>query len=228
MMQVNNIFYSVQGEGVHAGVPTVFVRLQGCNLRCAWCDTVGAQDPEGGEAMTPVQIANNVKALAKLRRVWVCITGGEPLLQAGLEELVGALKRVGGYQIEVETNGSIEPPKWFRTVDSWVADIKCPSSGMSGASTYRGWFALRRVDQVKFVVADSQDLNFVRELVTCWSCIPEVLISPVIPPSPDALIADVMYAQRGWLQEVAEFCKERGVRFSLQIHKLVWGNKDGV
>jgi len=224
-MRINEIFQSIQGEGVFAGVPTTFIRLQECNLRCNWCDTTYAQEPDGGELMSPLQVVNTLKSYVK---GWYCITGGEPLLHVeDLYELVSALKRNGACSIEIETNGSFSPPKWFSLVDSWVADIKCPSSGVCGASKIDMWFSMRHKDQVKFVVATEEDLNFVRKTLKSGLCIPTILVSPVFPRNCNEG-SDSICISAEWLQRVVEFCKEMDVRFSLQLHKVIWGNKQGV
>lgn len=229
-MRVNRIFQSNQGEGVLAGVPMTFIRLQGCNLRCSWCDSVYAQDPSGGEAMDPVQVANIVRKLVSYQRRWLCVTGGEPLLRSEeLLELIRALRRHDSYLIEIETNGSFSPPSWFSLVDSWVADIKCPSSGQCGVSRVDKWLAMRRKDQVKFVVQNAEDLDFVRKTLKSKLCVPTVLVSPAAGVFIDkAHSAIEEYWHKEWLQEVWEFCTEVNVRFSLQTHKVVWGDKLGV
>ena len=229
-MRVNEVFLSLQGEGVNVGVPTAFVRLQGCNLCCSWCDTKHAQDPDGGELMTPTQVANTVWKMTSYRGRWVCITGGEPFFHlAELRELIEALRRLNSYLIEVETNGSFGPPKWFSLVDSWVADIKCPSSGVCGTSKVDRWFDMRRKDQVKFVVANVEDLDFVRQTLKSRRCIPTVLVSPAAGVLVDKKQGTTEeYWNREWLQEVWRFCVEMNVRFSLQMHKAVFGNRKGV
>jgi len=229
-MRVNEIFYSIQGEGVLAGVPTVFIRLQGCNLlpNCSYCDTEYAQDPRGGEERSIPDTIWRVKGLQPYQDRWICITGGEPLMHNDLRVLIKALKN-NGYKIEIETNGSFAPPLWFSLVDSWVADIKCPSSGVCGTSLVNSWFDLRRQDQIKFVVSNAEDLDFVRETLKHRLCIPTVLVSPVAGILVNKKQGSIEeYWNREWLQEVAEFCKEVNARFNLQVHKVVWGNKKGV
>lgn len=212
-MKVNEIFDSIQGEGVYATVPMTFIRLQGCNLACEWCDTAYARD-SGGFEMTIPEITKVVQRIDLRQFRWICITGGEPLLHEDLKELVLALAS-RGYRIEVETNGTIEPPAWYRKVDSWVADIKTPSSGWCGSSRPE-WFNARRKDQVKFVVADSADLEFVAKTLSGRICKPQIVISPVLP------------CDTQWRQTVWSFCVVNKYRFSLQLHKMVWGNMKGV
>lgn len=228
-MRVNEIFHSIQGEGVLVGIPMVFIRLQGCNLRCSWCDTVYAQDTDGGVEMTVWEVVQSVFQLhGGFQRRWACITGGEPLLHSEeLRELMHMLKNRNSCLIEVETNGSFPPPPWFSWVDSWVADIKCPSSGYCGASKVEKWFSMRRKDQVKFVVSTEEDLDFTRKILQERTCVPQVLVSPAFYPIPDVAGYNPI-VENFWLQRVTEFCKEVNARFSLQIHRIVWGSKRGV
>jgi 7-carboxy-7-deazaguanine synthase len=196
----------------------VFVRLAGCNLLvpCQFCDTAYAQSPEGGTEKTVEEIASEVGKLTRYGG-WVSITGGEPLWQLDeLEELIKVLKLERGYRVTVETNGSIRPPRWWTLVDSWSADIKCPSSGVCGIS-HEIWLRARSQDQVKFVAGTEDDLAFVAStLERHFACKPTVLVSPVMPASTE------------WLQRVWAFCCEKKLRFSLQIHRVVWGDKKGV
>jgi len=194
------------------------------------CDTAYAQDPSGGEEMTPVQVANTVLKMQPYQRRWICITGGEPLLYAEeLYHLIKALKRLNSYLIEVETNGSFEPPKWYSLVDSWVPDIKCPSSGVCGVSRVGAWFRMRRKDQVKFVVSNAEDLGFVRETLKSRLCAPTVLVSPAAMTLADKRQDTLTeFWNREWLREVWEFCVGNNLRYSLQVHKLVYGNRKGV
>lgn len=230
-MRINEVFYSIQGEGVYQGIPTVFIRLQGCSLltKCNYCDTSYAWDSNDGKEMEVKDIVNEVSKLSSHYNDWVCITGGEPLWQGDeLEELVRELKKVG-YRITVETNGSFPLPRWWTLVDSWCADIKCPSSGVCGVSKDI-WIQTRLQDQVKFVVGTREDLGFVKTILDKHKASnPTVLISPItgiLLNKKEGTIEE--YWSKEWLQEVAEFCKENKVRFSLQWHKIVWGNKKGV
>lgn len=243
-MRVNEIFYSLSGEGVHAGIPTVFVRLTGCNLQCDYCDTKYAQG--GGKEMSITRVVKSVCGLRPKSGRWVLITGGEPLQQPGeVFELVSYLKSLRSL-IEVETNGSIDPPSWFGDVDCWSVDVKCPSSGPSYGSFRERWLRrLRKQDQLKFVVGNEEDLDFVKGFLNGTSLKPTVLVSPVMPSfdygkfgidrfkvGESTVVSDkdlLPILQHGiWLQEVAEFCKEQDVRMSLQLHKVIWGDKVGV
>lgn len=221
-LSISEIFYSLQGEGVYSGLPTVFIRFQGCNLmpRCSYCDTVYAQDGSEGTLMDIEEVLEKVQTYSPHYKSWICITGGEPLFQLdALCELVKRLKSYG-YSVEVETNGSIRKPIWWTRVDSWVADIKCPSSGVCGVSLIDDWFNTRSTDQVKFVVGTKEDLDFTRkEIYKNVAKNPVVLVGPVMTRQ---------LHEREWLQEVAEFCKEEKVRYNLQLHRIIYGNKKGV
>ena len=222
-MRISEVFLSLQGEGTHVGIPTVFVRLQECNLRCAYpCDTPYALDPAGGEEMSVDEVMKRVRDFKK--DGWVEITGGEPLLQLkGVCALVQKLK-YEGYFVEIETNGSFDPPEWFRLVDSWNVDIKCPCSGSAYGSFKPRWLKrLRKRDALKFVVGTQEDLNFVRGLLSGAKLRPTILISPMLPSSH---ISDVLMSP--WLQEVWDFCVRNNFRWSFQQHKLAWGNLRGV
>ena len=232
MLQISEVFYSIQGEGIYQGIPTVFVRFAGCNLiptHCVWCDTSYAWNPEDGKEVSIEDVVKEVSRLSPYYKSWICITGGEPLWQRDeLEELVRGLK-VGGYLITVETNGSYKPPRWYTLVDSWNADIKCPSSGVCGVSS-EAWFNTRQQDQLKFVCGNMEDLEFTRNMLNKHKAdSPTILVSPVT-----GILVNKKeetweeYWNKEWLREVAEFCKEEKVRYSLQWHKIIWGNRKGV
>jgi len=229
VLRTSEVFHSIQGEGVYQGIPTVFIRLQGCNLPgttggCLYCDTSYAWDPTKGKDMAIEEIIQEVSKLASSYGSWCCITGGEPLWQEDeLEELVRKLKK-GGYKVTIETNGSFNPPRWYTLVDSWSADIKCPSSGVCGVSK-EDWFHTRGSDQIKMVVGNTEDLEFVKGMLDKYrASSPIVLLSPIS----GILVNKGEYWNKEWLREVWEFCCENKVRFSLQIHKILFGDKRGV
>lgn len=226
-MRVNEIFKSCQGEGPGARLPTIFVRLAGCNLAlagtpCVWCDTKYAQ-PFLGKGMTVGQIVEDVERLSR-GCMRVCITGGEPLYQiTELRDLVDTLVS-REYFVEVFTNGTLFPPLSFlHLVDSWTVDIKCPSSQVSHKCRTAPWIgALRAQDAIKFVVESELDLTYVSMSLGAYSTRAQVFVSPCI--TSDVLQED----SRAWLQTVWEFCVEHNYCYGLQIHKVVFGNKRGV
>ncbi len=246
MLSISEVFHSIQGEGLYAGEPMVFVRFQGCNLLlkqcCSYCDTAYAQDSTKGKEMGIQEVVVEVSRLLPYYKSWVCITGGEPLWQEEeLHNLVIKLKE-RGYRITIETNGSIKPPRWYTLVDSWNADIKCPSSGVCGVSK-EIWFNTRVSDQIKFVVGNQEDLDFARKVIEKHRADnPVIEVSPVMDGKlfalPDFLrrlgysITEEQLSEfdlgSTWLQGVAEFAKEMRVHYSLQIHKILYGNRKGV
>jgi len=162
-------------------------------------------------------IVKEVSRLGGYYKDWVCITGGEPLWQEQeLVQLVKELKK-GSYRITIETNGSIKPPRWYTLIDSWNADIKCPSSEVCGISN-EAWFNTRFCDQVKFVVANQEDLRFTREVIDRH---------PV--SNPVVLVSPVWRSTQKFLQEVWQFVLDSRLRLSIQQHKIVFpADKRGV
>jgi len=219
-MRINEIFRSLQGEGLLQGEPSIFVRLQGCNLKCNWCDTSYAQDPRGGEELSIDEVLERVLSLHE--DGLICITGGEPLMQEEeLGELCAELWELD-YTIEVETNGSYPLPYWHSRVASWVVDVKCPSSSSLPLSgVLKTWEELTSTNlQVKFVVQDVKDLAFVllmhqKKLFNNK----KYIISPVFTKG---------RLNKKWGQEVAQFCLDNDFRLSLQYHKILWGAMKGV
>lgn len=211
-MKVLEVFKSIQGEGTHRGEPMVFIRLGGCNLRCTFCDTAYAQ-PLRGWKLSYTEVLKRVQGLA--RTGWVYITGGEPLIQEKeVYDLVSLLNELD-YSTAIATNGSLDKPSWYRHIDMWNVDIKCPSSGMCGQSKLL-WFESRPKDEIKFVVSNEEDLNFVVSTLDTVHNIPKILISPMI---------DLQGPNQVWLQKVWDFCVKNNLLFSLQEHKIVWANK---
>ena len=199
-MLVSEIFRSLQGEGKNQGRPCTFIRLAGCNLRCAWCDTSYAW--EGGQEMSVTEV---------LDRVWlqngkhICITGGEPLLQR--EELLELLKKFNlhGYTVEIETNGTRD----FREMQDYASicmDVKCPSSGER--SDLRLLPSLTPRDSVKFVVANEDDFLYARAVMARYDIQAEIIITPV---------------EGSDYRAIADYIVEENlpVRFQLQLHKIL-------
>ncbi|MDR3283268.1 MAG: radical SAM protein [Candidatus Methanoplasma sp.] len=207
-MRVCEHFRSIQGEGLMMGAPTYFVRTVGCNLSCSWCDTKYAM--EGGIEMSLPDIMEKIGDLRN-----VCLTGGEPLLQADSPELLEML-RDSGKRVVLETNGSIDVsrmPNWDELIISM--DIKCPSSGMSDRMLMSNILVLAEKDQLKFIISDNIDLNHATMFMSEH-------------PSP----ANVIFSPVGGidLKTLAESVITRGldVRVLPQLHKIIWDCDRGV
>ncbi len=209
-LRIAEIFASIQGEGTRAGLPTAFVRVAGCALRCRWCDTTWAF--EGGEVMGVDEVAEAVLATG-LRHV--CLTGGEPLLQAAIPGLAHRLAVREGLDVVVETGGdrdiSLLPAPVVR-----VLDIKLPGSGMMDRMDRANLGRLRPGDEVKMVVADRRDYEEARRIVReeLAGFRGEVLLAPVHGELDPAELADWILADR------------LAVRFQLQLHKVVWPGRE--
>ncbi|MBC2712702.1 MAG: radical SAM protein [Desulfosarcina sp.] len=209
-LKVSEIFYSIQGESVHAGLPCVFVRLTGCNLRCRYCDTKYAYHE--GIAMPVPQIIEQVRQFG-------CdlleITGGEPLVQeytpALVEKLLGT-----GYQVLMETNGSLNIDRVDRRC-SRIMDIKCPSSGEHAKNDPGNLNRLTANDQVKFVIGDRDDFIFAEQMLSRLPAslpLDRVLFSAVFGRLPvDQLARWVLDAQIS-------------ARLQVQLHKVIWPDRN--
>ncbi len=210
MMKVNEMFRSIQGEGVYIGVPMFFIRLTGCNLRCTWCDTEYAFYE--GEDMSVEEVMERVR---EEDMEWVCITGGEPLLQEEVYRLIDSLLREG-YRVLVETNGSILIDK-LPTEDNLVVslDIKTPSSGMDKAMRLENLDYLGPKDYVKFVIKDDADFDYAVKILREREFEGEVVFQPVWGTDIEWLIGKVLDSGLN-------------VRVLPQLHKIIWGNRRGV
>jgi 7-carboxy-7-deazaguanine synthase len=223
-MVITEIFKSIQGEGTRAGLPCIFVRLTGCNLRCTWCDTAYAF--HGGKKMSVEEVMARVDELAgragapasRSSVPLVELTGGEPLLQEEIYPLAEKLLAVG-YAVMIETSGERFIGELPREVIK-IVDVKCPDSGEPDTFEMRNLEALSEKDEVKFVLSTRRDYEFAREFTAQYGLagrVKEVLFSPV-------------FEDRGgkWAglepRELVEWILADGlpVRLGLQLHKFVW------
>ncbi len=209
-LKLTEIFHSLQGEADSVGIPTVFVRLTGCPLRCQYCDTAYAF--HGGEWWETEAI---VARVLELGARYCCVTGGEPLAQRSCPELLAALCDAG-LRVSLETSGAMS----LEGVDPrvvLVVDVKTPGSGEEGRNRYDELQRLASKDQVKFVICDRADYEWsrqkVRELALEARC--GVLFSPSHEQVPARELADWILADR------------LTVRFQIQLHKILWGNTPG-
>ncbi len=208
-MRICEIFRSIQGEGLTMGVPTVFVRAVGCNLRCAWCDTMYSMD--GGTEMTVPEIMERVGTCRT-----VCVTGGEPMLQRDILELLDALLKAGK-KVVLETNGSIDLKDVPDHPEMMISmDIKCPSSGMSDRMLDSNIPLLRMKDQLKFIIKDQTDFDYAVRYLKEHPVRTNVIFGPV--GGTDKL---------EWLvQSVLD--NDVDARVLPQLHKIIWGDRKGV
>lgn len=210
-LRITEIFHSLQGEARTVGLPTVFVRLTGCPLRCGYCDSEYAF--HGGERRTLESILAEV---ATFGARYVCVTGGEPLAQPACHRLLAALCDAG-YNVSLETSGALP----IEAVDprvSVVMDLKTPGSGEMGRNLYANVAHLKHEDQVKFVLCDRQDYDWAKFKLDEYQ-LPERVSDVLFSPSYGQLAA----------AELAEWIlsDRLPVRFQMQLHKQLWGDKPG-
>jgi len=221
-MFVTEIYKSIQGEGTRAGLPCIFVRLTGCNLRCTWCDTAYAF--HGGHPMSVEEVLERVEVLNRCSDgtpasvPLVELTGGEPLLQ---EEIYPLAERLlaAGYTVLIETSGERCLGRLPKEVIK-IVDVKCPDSGAPDTFEMRNLAELEEKDEVKFVILTRRDYEFARDFARehrLEERVNEVVFSPVNP--------DPQGKWKGLeARQLVEWMLEDGlgVRLGLQLHKIVW------
>lgn len=212
-LRVTEIFLSIQGESTRIGLPTVFVRLTGCPLRCRYCDTAYAFT--GGSSQSLAEVLEQV---GSHRTRFVTVTGGEPLAQPGARALLAALCE-RGYAVSLETGGALDVAGVDRRVMK-VLDIKTPGSGEVGRNRWDNLQHLAAGDQLKFVICDRGDYEWARRQVLERDLVArcEVLFSPaagVAGAPPARELAEWILADR------------LAVRLQVQLHKLLWGDVPG-
>lgn len=213
MLKVCEIYLSIQGESTYSGLPCIFIRLSGCNLRCQWCDSRYNLDVN-----QDMSIDDIIEIISEYKPVdLVEITGGEPLIQKETPLLIDTLDRIG-YKILLETNGSQSIAGLNSNLIN-IVDVKCPSSGEEDSFLRQNLIYLDPVkDEIKFVIADKKDYDFAREFImynNLWSY--KILFSTVFDLlKPKELV--------NWIID-----DRLDVRFQLQMHKYIWDpQKKGV
>lgn len=210
-LKITEIFYSLQGESNTVGLPTVFVRLTGCPLRCGYCDSEYAF--YGGERLTLSAILEKV---ASYRPRYVCVTGGEPLAQRDCTQLLARLCDAG-YQVSLETSGALPLDDVDVRVIK-VMDLKTPGSGEVSRNRWENLPLLQAQDQVKFVICDREDYEWARFKLDehrLHERVAEVLFSPSFGQIEPVQLAEWIIADN------------LPVRFQLQLHKLLWNDTPG-
>jgi len=208
-LRITEIFYSLQGEAETMGLPTVFIRLTGCPLRCEYCDTSYAF--QGGEWFTYAEILQKV---SEFKATYVCVTGGEPLAQKQCTSLLKILCD-NGYQVSLETSGAMD----ISTVDprvSVVMDVKTPGSGESTKNRLENLSILDGNDQLKFVICSRDDYEWSRHFVQQHQLEgSKVIFSPSFTQISPRDLAEWVLADRV------------NVRVQVQLHKILWGEEQG-
>ena len=219
-LRLIELYRSVQGESSFAGVPCIFVRLAGCNLRCSWCDS--EYTFTGGQPVSNDEILAQIEALQPCKLIE--FTGGEPMLQA--RELLPLMQRLldAGYELMIETSGE-RPLKEVPQAVHKIVDVKCPGSGMGDSFRLENLDSLTSNDEIKFVLTDRTDYEFARAFIedhNLASKCGHILLSPAFrKDAADARSADNMLLDPRLL---VDWMLADGLpaRLSLQIHKFIW------
>lgn len=208
-MKINEMFLSIQGEGIQSGLPTFFIRTTGCNLRCSYCDTKYAYYK--GKEMSIKEILDKVQNQPYKR---ICLTGGEPLLQPDVKILINELMK-RGYSIDIETNGSINLKNFPKSkLILYSMDIKCPSSEYTKDMILENIKYLTKKDQVKFIISNSKDYNYAKNIIN----------QKKLTNKTNVIITPVGGIECRWITK--KILKDRlDVRIGLQIHKIIFGPK---
>ena len=210
-LKIHEIFYSLQGESSRVGLPTVFVRLTGCPMRCVYCDTAYAFN--GG---SNIEISDILLKVAEYGTQYVTVTGGEPLAQKDCHILLKDLCDAG-YSVSLETGGAIDTSKVDSRV-SVILDIKTPGSGEMENNKWGNLAHLKKTDEVKFVLCNRADYEWAKELLTTHDIVNKcpILFSPVYQQVNPTELAEWVLADKLL------------VRMQVQLHKILWGEKPGV
>ena len=216
-MVVNEIFNSIDGEGLRPGELATFIRLAGCNLRCSYCDTLYALNPENGSVMTVEQIMQEIE---KYRCKNITLTGGEPLIHKDCDSLINELVN-NNYNVNIETNGAVDISDYINKC-LITMDYKLPSSNMEGFMILDNLEKLTENDALKFVTEES-DLKRIKEVLQMYNIKSYVYISPSFGKIKPSRIVDFMKEMNN------EGVNMSRVRTQVQLHKVIWDpNKRGV
>ncbi|MCC5015660.1 7-carboxy-7-deazaguanine synthase QueE [Legionella sp. 31fI33] len=209
-LRITEIFYSLQGESVTVGLPTVFIRLTGCPLRCQYCDTAYAFS--GGEMQSLTSVLEKVTSYNCKQ---VCVTGGEPLAQPGCIDLLRQLCDAG-FNVSLETSGARDIAQVDKRV-MVIMDLKTPGSGESKKNLFANLAHLKQSDQIKFVLCSREDYDWACQIIIEHNLSErvQILFSPSWNELNSTLLADWIVTDR------------LPVRFQLQLHKILWNDAPG-
>ncbi|AKO64894.1 7-carboxy-7-deazaguanine synthase [Methylophilales bacterium MBRSG12] len=209
-LRINEIFYSIQGESSRIGMPTVFVRLTGCPMRCTYCDTAYAFH-EGQQQ----EIEEVIQEIKKFDTNYVTVTGGEPLAQKNCIDLMNQLCELG-YQVSLETGGALDIKDVHAKVKI-ILDVKTPKSNEDKNNFWPNLANIRANDEIKFVIQDYEDFSWSIDIIEKYQLNQsQILFSPV-----HNVLANKQLAE--WILK-----HQLNVRLQLQLHKILWGEKKGV
>lgn len=209
-LKINEIFYSIQGESSRIGLPTIFIRLTGCPMRCVYCDT-GYAFNEGKN----FNLDEIIESIKKFPSKYITVTGGEPLAQKNVLQLLDQLIELN-YEVSLETGGAIDIQGVHQKVKI-ILDIKTPKSGEVNNYFWDNLKKIRAFDEIKIVIQDKEEFDWAINIIKEYKINPaQVIFSPV-------------FGQLDY-QKLAEFVlnSEQPYRMQLQLHKLIWGSKPGV
>jgi len=209
-LRINEIFYSIQGESSRIGMPTVFVRLTGCPMRCTYCDTAYAFH-EGQQQ----EIEEIIQEIKKFDTNYVTVTGGEPLAQKNCIDLMNQLCELG-YQVSLETGGALDIKDVHAKVKI-ILDVKTPKSNEDKNNFWPNLANIRTNDEIKFVIEDYEDFSWSMDIIEKYQLNQsQILFSPVYN-----VLASEQLAE--WILK-----HQLNVRLQMQLHKILWGEKKGV
>lgn len=209
-LRITEIFFSIQGESSFIGLPTVFIRLTGCPLRCQYCDTAYAFS--GGSLLTISQI---IEQSAHYDTQYITVTGGEPLAQENTPALLDELLKQG-YHVSIETSGALDISTLNARVTK-IMDLKTPASGEENKNLYSNIEFLNQTDEVKFVICNDDDYHWSKQIIKQYQLTDRcnVLFSPSSNEYPATELADRILAD------------QLPVRFQMQLHKILWNDAQG-
>lgn len=209
MLYYDKIFLSIQGESTDMGLPCIFIRLFGCPVKCSYCDTI--QDIKNKKRISLENVINKVRKYKDVKHV--CITGGEPMIQKDeVIPLTWELLSLG-YKVSIETSGCIPIEDWgYKRSYKYIMDIKCPSSKVSYKNKYDNLVKLQTNDEVVFVIADREDYEFMKDVLSKYPTSAQILLSPMFKNGKNVIGKDLVE----WVLKDRIDC-----RIQIQLHKIL-------